>query len=172
MSETRTQKLETADASYVRVDRMRYEKNKKSSNLAVLAILFNALFFVSIYKSDVGTWYYSILIGASIVYNLLFMMIVFLISEGSKNYKIGYSYVAIVLGLAQFARILIYPVKAHGATTQATGEVVQVMKDAQYVRVLLYLLLSGACLIASAIIGISKCTALQKHLKNLENDPK
>ena len=77
MNDARVNKLETADDKYVRVDRMRYEKNKLSSTLAILSIVLNALFFVSIYKSDVGVWYYSILVGASIVYNLLFMMIVF-----------------------------------------------------------------------------------------------
>ncbi|MBO7338922.1 MAG: hypothetical protein J6U66_02520 [Lachnospiraceae bacterium] len=44
MSETKAlQKSE--DDAYVRVDVMRYKKNKVSSNLAVLAILFNALIF-------------------------------------------------------------------------------------------------------------------------------
>ena len=164
MSDAHGTLLKTADDGYVRVDRMRYEKNKTSSNLAVLAILFNALFFVSIYKSDVGTWYYSILIGISIVYNLLFMMIVFLISEGSKNYKISYSWLAIAMGVLQFVRLFIYPRLAHAAQTQSTGEIEQVMKDAQYVRVMIYLILSGCCLILSAVIGIQKCTALKKHL--------
>ena len=168
MSETVGKTLETADDKYVRVDRMRYEKNKLSSTLAILAILLNALFFVSIYKSDVGTWYYSILIGASIVYNLLFMMIVFLISEGSKSYKINYSYVAIVIGALQFVRIFIYPRLAHAAQTQATGEMVQVMRDPQYVRVVLYLIASGICLIASAVIGIQKCNALKKHMEQVQ----
>ena len=168
MSETFRQQLETVKDSFIKVDRMRYEKNKTSSNLAILAIVFNALFFVSIYKSDVGTWYYSILIGISIVYNLLFMMIVFLISEGSKNYKINYSYVAIAVGVLQFVRLFIYPRLAHGAETQSTGEVVQVMLQAQYVRVVIYLIASGVCLLASAAVGIKKCKALEKHLKSIE----
>jgi hypothetical protein len=168
MNDARVNKLETADDKYVRVDRMRYEKNKLSSTLAILAIVWNALFFVSIYKSDVGVWYYSILVGASIVYNLLFMMIVFLISEGSKSYKINYSYVAIVVGALQFVRIFIYPRLAHAAQTQATGEIVQVMKTPQYVRVVVYLVASGICLIASAVIGIQKCNALKKHMGQMQ----
>ena len=73
----------------ISLDRMRYTKNTLSSSLALCAIVFNVLYFVSIYESDVGSWYYSMLIGASIVYNLLFMLMVFLASEGVKNYKIG-----------------------------------------------------------------------------------
>ena len=165
MNDGLTKSTEKMDLAYAKADRMRYEKNKTCSNLALLAILFNALFFISIYKSDVGTWYYTYLIGISVVYNLFFMMIVFLISEGSKNYKIQYSWVAIVVGVLQFARLLGYPRLAHGAQTQAMGETVRVMGDAQYLRVVIYLILSGTCLIASAALGIWKSTVLTKHLK-------
>ena len=37
-------------------DRMRFTKNTLSSSLALLAILFNVLYFVSIYRSDVGSY--------------------------------------------------------------------------------------------------------------------
>ena len=37
----------------VKLDRMRYTKNTTSSRLALLAIVFDVLYFVSIYKSDV-----------------------------------------------------------------------------------------------------------------------
>ena len=43
------------DAKQVRLDRMRYAKNALSSRLTYLAILFNVLYFVSIYESDVGS---------------------------------------------------------------------------------------------------------------------
>ena len=59
-------------------DRMRFVKNKTSSNLAYLAIIFNVLYFISIYSSDVGNYYYTILIGVSVVYNLLFLLTAFL----------------------------------------------------------------------------------------------
>ena len=49
---------------------MRFIKNSLSSSLAILGILFDVLYFVSIYQSDVDVYYYNILIGASIVYNL------------------------------------------------------------------------------------------------------
>ena len=82
----------------IQLDRMRYTKNTLSSRLTLLAIVFDVLYFVSIYSSDVGKWYYAMLIGASIVYNLLFMLLAFLSSEGVKNYHIGYSW--LLLGLA------------------------------------------------------------------------
>ena len=67
----------------IKLDRMRYAKNTFSSRLTYLAILFNVLYFVSIYGSDVGSWYYQILIGASIVYNLVFMLVAFLASDAA-----------------------------------------------------------------------------------------
>ena len=74
------------------LDRMRYVKNTASSRLCYLAILLDVLYFVSIYKSDVGSWYYQILIGASIVYNLLFLLMAFLASEVVKSYQKTYSW--------------------------------------------------------------------------------
>ena len=52
-------------------DRMRFIKNSLSANLAILAIVFNVLYFVSIYRSNVGTFYYNYLMGISVVYNLI-----------------------------------------------------------------------------------------------------
>ena len=167
-------KKETAtdDIAYIRTDRMRYEKNKISSNLALLSIVLNALFFISIYKSNVGQWYYTILIGISIVYNLLFMMFVFLIAEGSKNYMINYSYLAVVIGILQFCRILVYPRIAHSATITSADQTIQVMGDAQFIRQIVYLVISGICLLVSALIGIRKCRELSSHLKALSEKEK
>jgi len=56
------------DERTTRLDRMRFTKNTLSSNLALLAIIFDVCFFISIYESDVGSWYYTILVGGSILY--------------------------------------------------------------------------------------------------------
>ena len=40
------------DEKTIQLDRMRFTKNTMSSNLALLAILFDVLFFISIYESD------------------------------------------------------------------------------------------------------------------------
>ena len=55
------------DDRQIRLDRMRYIKNTSSSRLCYLAILLDVLYFISIYKSDVASWYYQILVGGSIV---------------------------------------------------------------------------------------------------------
>ena len=113
----------------IRLDRMRYVKNTDSSRLCYLAILANVLYFVSIYKSDVASWYYQILVGGSIVYNLLFMLIVFLASEGVKNYQKKYSWLLFVIGALQVGRIFILPRMAHQAVVKIGGAEQIVMQD-------------------------------------------
>jgi len=151
----------------IKLDRLRYTKNTASSRLTILAILFNVFFFVSIYKSDVGSYYYNILIGASILYNLCFMLAAFLASEGVKNYKQGHSWLLIVLGMIQAARIFILPMQAHSATVKIKGAVVGVMGDGQFVRVVIYLAVSAACLLAAAVINLKKSRALSAHIASL-----
>ena len=156
------------DDKYIRLDRMRYTKNTTASGLALLSILFDVFFFISIYESNVGSWYYNILIGASILYNLIFLLAAFLCSEGIKNYKIAYSYLMIALGIGQIIRIFIYPVRAHNATVIIQEKAVTVMENPQFIRCVLYLLLSAACLIVGAVIGMSRSKALSAHLATLE----
>lgn len=151
----------------IKRDRMRFIKNSLSANLAILGILFDVFYFVSLYQSDVDTYYYNILIGASIVYNLVFMLAVFLASEGVKNYKKNYSYLLAVLGILQLVRITIIPMRAHAATTLVNGEPVVVMQNGQFTWVVACLVLSAACLIASAAVNFIRCQELSEHLKSL-----
>ena len=159
------------EESTIRLDRMRYTKSTFSSGFALLAILFDVMFFISIYESDVGSWYYNILVGASILYNLIFMLAAFLSSEGVKNYKISYSYLMIALGIGQLVRIFIYPMKAHGAVVTIQEQAVAVMSDGQFVRLCLYLALSAACLFVGAVVGIIRSRALSAHLATLDVKP-
>ena len=156
------------DDRSIRMDRMRYVKNTASSRLCYLAILLNVLYFVSIYKSDVSTWYYQMLVGGSIVYNLLFMLMTFLASEGVKNYQKRYSFLLYALGTFQAARIFILPLQAHRAVVKISGAETVVMQTPQYIRVVAYLTLSALCLFAAAVINVRKSQALEKHIATLE----
>ena len=159
--------MTTQDERSIARDRMRFIKNSQSSNLCYLGILFDVFYFVNIYKSDVGTYYYTFKIGASIVYNLIFLLVAFLASEGVKNYKKEFSYVLFVIGALQFARIFIIPTQAHSATTLVNDVAVSVMGDGQFFRVVAYLAISGAVLIAAGLINLRKCNALEEHLKSI-----
>ncbi len=149
-------------------DRMRFTKNTLSSGLALLAILFNVFYFVSIYKSDVGSYYYNIIMGASILYNLVFMLVVFLSSEGVKGYKAAFAYVLLVVGALQILRIFILPMQAHTATIKVNKQEVLVMQTAQFIRVVVYLAASSACCLVAGVVGIRKSRALAAHMATLE----
>lgn len=154
----------------IRRDRMRFTKNSLSANLAIVAIIFDVFFFVSIYGSNVGTYYYNIIIGVSVVYNLLFMLAAFLSSEGVKNYKKGYTWLLIGLGVIQIVRIFIIPMRAHSATVSIGGVETVVMGDRQFMALVIFMVASAVCLIASAVVNFFKCTALEAHMKTLTEE--
>ncbi|MGN0387045.1 MAG: hypothetical protein ACI4EX_14325 [Lachnospiraceae bacterium] len=156
------------DEKQIRKDRLRYTKNTVSSGLSYLAILLNVFYFVSIYKSDIGNYYYTWLIGASIIYNLLFMLIVFLCSEGVKNYHVGYSATLLFVGVMQFVRIFVIPQRAVNALVKIGETETPAMEHGQYMRVVVYLIISGALCIIAGIVGISKSHTLNSYLKELE----
>ena len=155
----------------IRRDRMRFTKNTLSSSLVLIAILFDVFYFINIYKSDinhnVGNFYYQIRIGASIIYNLIFMLAAFLSSEGVKNYKSKYCYLLVALGILQIVRIFILPAQA-AATEVSIGNVTnRVMETAQHTRVVIYLLISSACCLAAAVVGFIRSRELAEHLASL-----
>ncbi len=152
----------------IKLDRLRYTKNSTSSNLALLTIVFNVLFFVSIYQSDVASYYYTILIGASVLYNLVFMLLTFLASEGVKNYKPGYSWLLFALGAGQIVRIFIYPMNAHAEQVKISGQMASVMGDGQFAWCLACLCLSALCAFASAAVNLIKSRQLSQHIASLE----
>ena len=153
---------------FIELDRMRFTKNTLSSGLALLAILFNVLYFVSIYKSDVGSYYYNILMGASVLYNLIFMLVVFLSSEGVKGYKASFAFALLVVGALQILRIFILPMRAHTAVVTINQQETIVMQNAQFIRVIIYLVASAVCCFVAGLVGIRKSRVLAAHMATLE----
>ena len=47
----------TKDVNIIKKDRMRFTKNTLSSTLSYIAILFNALYFINIYSTDVNSYF-------------------------------------------------------------------------------------------------------------------
>ena len=159
----------TQDVQTIKKDRMRYTKDSFSSVLVILAIVFDCLYFVSIYQSDVGTYYYSWVIGVSIVYNLIFLLAAFLASESVKNRRTGYSPVLVLLGLIQIARVFYLPAKAHATTALVNGVEVAVMNDKQYIYVVACLVLSAVCCIIAAVTSAKNNKILADYMRTIEN---
>lgn len=161
----------TQEELLVKKDRMRYTNDSLSANLVLAAIVLDALYFVSIYQTDVGTYYYNWVIGASIIYNLLFMLGAFLASEGVKNRKKGYTLMLIFLGVMQIVRVFYLPAQAHAATVTIKGEELAVMTDGQYVYVIACLVISAVCCIAAAVISYINNKTLDEYLRSIEKQP-
>jgi hypothetical protein len=159
----------TPDVQTIKKDRMRYTKDSFSSTLLILSIVFDCLFFVSIYQSDVGTYYYNWMIGVSIVYNLVFLLAAFLASESVKNRKDGYTAIIVVLGIIQIARIFILPAKAHAATALVNGVEVAVMGDGQYMYVVGCLVASAVCCFVAAVTSAKNNKILADYMASIEN---
>ena len=155
----------TKDVNLIKKDRMRFTKNSLSATLCYIAILFNVFYFVNIYSTDVGTYYYTIQIGASVVYNLLFLLFTFLCSESVKNYSKGFSIFLIVIGAMQVVRILGIPTKAHEASIIINNASTTVMTDKQFVTVCAFLVISAACCIAAGVIGLLRTITLENYKK-------
>ena len=154
----------------IKKDRLRYTKNKLSANLTYLSIVCNVIYFVSLYSSDikrydaVGKSYYMWMMGISVLYNLIFMLISFLCSEGVKGYSIGHGYTLMVVGAIQIGRIFIWPMQLHSTTT-TDG---LVMQDDQFLRCIIYLVASAAISILAGVIAVLKTTTLRNYEAELK----
>ena len=151
MSETTI--INAAEQKQIQLDRMRYTKNTLSSRLTLLAIVFDVLYFVSIYSTDVGSWYYS--------------MLAFLSSEGVKNYHIGYSWLLLGLAVGQVVRIFILPMQALNATVKIKSEVLPVMQTPQFIYVVVMLVLSALCCLIAGLAGIKRSRTLEAYNASL-----
>ena len=151
----------------IKKDRLRYTKNSTSSVLAYLAILFNVFYFISIYNIDVGDYYYSITIGASVICSLLFLLFTFLASEGVKNYNLLYSIAFIPLGLFQLLRIAGIPMSARNTVITLFEGDVRVMEDKQFYWLCACLICSALACFAASAIGIYKTRTLREYEKQI-----
>lgn len=160
------------DKKQMRLDRMRYTNNALSSNMALFAIVANVIYFVIMYKIN-NKAMYELMMGASVIVNLLFMLSVFLCSEGVKNYNVGYATAMIVIGVIELARIFIWPLKLHNTETKLIvpdGEpiVTTVLNDSQFVWVIVCLACASALLITGGIIGVIRGKELAAYKESLK----
>ena len=82
----------------IKNDILRYKKNKLGSMLALLGIVFNCIYFMVLYAQVGSNFYYKWPIAIDVIYNLVFMLFVFLFSEQVKNYDRKMFYVQLAFG--------------------------------------------------------------------------
>ena len=158
-------KITSPEVKLIQKDRMRFTKNTLSSTLCYIAILFNVLYFANIYSTDIGSYYYNIHIGISVVYNLLFLLFTFLCSEGVKNYSKGYSIFLLAIGTMQIVRIFDIPLKAHNTIISINKVESPVMDDKQFATLIVFLIISAVCCITAGVAGLIKTITLENYKK-------
>lgn len=157
-------------------DILRYKKNKFGANLALGGLACGCIYFMFLYavfntnrkygedfffywkpaNGQFGGWG----IAFDVIYNLFFLLLVFLCSEQVKNYNRKLFIPQIVVGALQFARIFWHPF---------TGFKAGIVEPAKFVIMAIALAASGALIIASAIIGYLRSKEVEEFNKTIES---
>lgn len=181
----------TENQKIVADDILRYKKNKFAQTLALIGLVFNVLYFLLLYampkllnattdaEGNPLFMSKSILIGVSVLLTLIVLLAVFLSSEGVKGYNKTYSIVLLVVAVWQIIRIFGYPL--YGLQNDLF-----VAKDSLhsigyfgyyptsstplFVILLIYLIASATCFVASAVWGYIVAKRLEIFQKKLDNN--
>lgn len=164
----------TPNQQIIAGDILKYKKNKLAATLALVGIAFSALYFCLLYALQsttdgyfTSTWK----IGFSVILTLFSLLITFLASEGIKNYKKKFSIVLLVLAAVQVIRIFGLPLealKAGGALNNGYF-FTTITPAVAFTIATIWLVLSAASLVASAVIGYINCVRLESHNKKVES---
>lgn len=157
------------DNKVIQNDILRYKKNKLASSLALLGVIFDALYLMLFYSINDKS-FYILLIGVSVIVNLLVLLFGFFASEGIKNYNIKFCPVLIVLAVIQIVRIFILPLrglKGEYLTGHYFG--VELKSGGMFTILLIYLVASAACFVLSAVYGFLIAMKHDKHVKAVES---
>ena len=161
--------LEQASNSVVKLDRMRYTKDTLSANLILVAIVLDALYFVTLYRQDVSDFYYKWWIGASVIYNLVFLLAAFLCSESVKARKTNLTGLLVFLSVMQFVRIGQIPARLKEAVVVVGEESKAVIAGGDYAFLVAMLVISGLCLAVACVTSLLNAKRLGDYMKSLEN---
>lgn len=140
----------------ITIEKMKYKKDSLSYALVLLGLAINVFYFFALYKNN-SNFYYTLQIGISVLYNLIFMLAVFLSAENIKNYNRKYSIVVAVIAILQIVRMFGYPLQALKADE---------LSSKRYFMMCVYLGLSSMCLLSGAIVSYIKSTLLKRFVAN------
>ena len=142
-------------------DILRYKKNKFGANLALMGLAAGCLYFLVLYAQvKNGDFYYTWQIAFDVIYNLFFLLAVFLFSEQVKNYDRSLFYVQLCVGALQIARIFWLPL---------TGILAEAISAGVFVAMLIFLALSGVLIICSAVIGFIRSKEVENFNKKVDS---
>ncbi len=167
---------EMTSENIIRTDVFRYKRNKLASGLALLGLFINCLYLMLFYGLNYQT-YANPLIGLSVLCNLVVLLVTFLASEGVKVYNKKYCWLLLAVAVVQIVRIFIYPLdiaRGGGTLFDPGTNVISVryfgatLGPASLSAILIiYLVLSAGCILASAVIGYIRAVQLESFNKGL-----
>ena len=144
----------------IQKDMLRYKNNKLGRYLCFIAIFCNCLAFSFIYSHISNCTFTT---GMDIVYNIVMLLLTFLVAESVKVYKINASYFAVLLSAINLGHMFWYLMPLNSASGLTVGW-------AFGSCVILYII-SVASLFIAGVSNFYRGTILQRYLKELaEND--
>ena len=157
----------------IKDDIQRYKKNKFAANLALLGIVFCCAYFIVLYAQVKNNdYYYKWPIAIDVIYNLFFLLFVFLFSEQVKNYDRKMFWVQMCFGAMQIVRIFWLPLAGVAETAYPTLAGVaytgKVLTSGAFISMVVFLAASGACVIASGVVGLIRAKSLENFNKKIE----
>lgn len=173
--------MKTPKNPVIQHDILRYRKNKLASSLALLGLALGCLYFLFLYAQAQahtvalnGEFYYKWPIAIDVIYNLFFMLFIFLISEQVKNYNRKLFPLQIILGVMQIVRIFWLPLAGVTETAYCTIVGIEFPEIAPvsagwFIAMTVCLAASGACILVSSFIGFFRSRAVEKFNKKLES---
>lgn len=149
----------------LKIERMRYQENKISYYLALMAFLLN-LYYLTVALNKLTIDYH---IGIEILINLTMFMLLFLGMEKVKKHDVNWSVGFVVMSMFCFVRILYMPKRllAQAAPLIASGDVVSIatgegIQSAGYLSGAI-LVVIGLLLLASGLISYKRATVLRNY---------
>lgn len=167
-------KVLSENEQLINSDVLRYKKNKLPATLALIGLVFNCLFFTLMYSLNTD-FFYKLDIGLSVIITLLMLLMIFLSSEGIKNYNKSYAILLLVLAAVQIIRIFFLPLQGlqNGQLTNSAYPVryfgVDLAQGVVFTFMVIYLVGSAACLVASAVLGYINTMRMQSIAKKVES---
>ncbi|MCD7729551.1 MAG: hypothetical protein LUI60_06540 [Clostridia bacterium] len=158
-----------SDEQIIQTDIMRYKRNSRAANFALLSLVFECFYFMVFYSFN-NADFNTLTIGFSVVVNLCILLITMLAEEGIKNYNYNYSITLLVLAAVQIIRIFYYPLKIFKDSAYTTYFFFCGLSNVAFgIILIIFLVLGAACLVASAIFGYIQAKKLENFNKAIEN---
>ncbi len=142
--------------------------------LALLGIVFCCAYFIVLYAQvKNNSYYYKWPIALDVIYNLFFLLFVFLFSEQVKNYDRKMFWFQLAFGAMQIVRIFWLPLAGVTETVYPKLAGVSyngaVLSSGTFICMVVFLAASGVCVIASGVIGFIRAKSLENFTKQVES---